>query len=56
MFEIPDSNIVEVKITESVVQGKDEPEFIRKTEFSNKNDSTTEQTELDGTATRAVNN
>ena len=58
MFEIPGSNIIEVKITESVVIGKDEPEFVRKTEFDNKNDST-EQTEMtidDGTATRAVNN
>lgn len=55
MFEIPGSNIVSVKITENVVQGKDEPEFVRKTEFDNKNESTNEQTELDGTASRAIN-
>jgi len=57
MFEIPDSNITEVKITESVVQGKKEPEFVRKSELNdNSNKTDNEQTELDGTATRAVNN
>lgn len=57
MFEIPGSNIVEVNITEDVVSGKDQPKFVRKSEYSDKNDDKSDQqTELDSTATRAKYN
>lgn len=43
MFEIPGSDIVQVKITSDVVCGKNQPEFKRKgTEFSDKSDSNEE--------------
>ena len=57
MFEIPGSNIVEVKITESVVNGKDEPEFVRKSasEFSS-SDASEQSAEMDDGTVRRVHN
>ena len=57
MFEIPGSNIVEVKITESVVNGKDQPEFVRKsaTAFSSA-DSAEQSAEMDDGTVRRVHN
>ena len=57
MFEIPGSNIVEVKITESVVSGKDQPEFVRKstTTFSSA-DSSEQSVEMDDGTVRRVHN
>lgn len=57
MFEIPGSNIVEVKITESVVSGKDQPEFVRKsTTTFNSADSSEQSVEMDDGTVRRVHN
>lgn len=58
MFEIPGSNIVEVKITESVVNGKDQPEFVRKSasEFSSADSSEQQSVEMDDGTVRRVHN